>query len=47
MRKNAGVLPALQLPVQLFNPDFLRAKGLPVPGWLTREAADIPEVYEG
>ncbi|GHG22431.1 cysteine synthase A [Paracoccus aerius] len=32
---------------KLFNPDFLRAKGLPVPGWLTREAADIPEVYEG
>ncbi|MCZ0961150.1 cysteine synthase A [Paracoccus benzoatiresistens] len=32
---------------KLFNPDFLRAKGLPVPGWLTREAPDIPEVYEG
>ena len=32
---------------KLFNPDFLRAKGLPVPGWLTREAPDIPEVYQG
>lgn len=32
---------------KLFNPDFLRAKGLPVPGWLTRDAPDIPEVYEG
>ncbi|MGN7869605.1 cysteine synthase A [Paracoccus sp. 22332] len=32
---------------KLFNPDFLRAKGLPVPGWMTREAPDIPEVYEG
>ncbi|MTD98924.1 cysteine synthase A [Paracoccus sp. YIM 132242] len=32
---------------KLFNPDFLRAKGLPVPGWLTREAPGIPEVYEG
>lgn len=32
---------------KLFNPDFLRAKGLPVPGWLTRGAPDIPEVYEG
>lgn len=32
---------------KLFNRDFLRAKGLPVPGWLTREAPDIPEVYEG
>ncbi|VDS09377.1 Cysteine synthase [Paracoccus haematequi] len=32
---------------KLFNPDFLRAKGLPVPGWMTREAPEIPEVYEG
>ena len=32
---------------KLFNPDFLRAKGLPVPGWLTRGAPAIPEVYEG
>ena len=32
---------------KLFNLDFLRAKGLPVPGWLTREAPDIPEVYQG
>lgn len=32
---------------KLFNPDFLRAKSLPVPGWMTREAPDIPEVYEG
>ena len=32
---------------KLFNPDFLRAKGLPVPGWLTRGSPGIPEVYEG
>ncbi|MDP5307900.1 cysteine synthase A [Paracoccus spongiarum] len=31
---------------KLFNPDFLRAKGLPVPGWMTREAPDLPEVFE-
>jgi cysteine synthase A len=27
---------------KLFNPDFLRSKGLPVPGWLTRPAAIKP-----
>ena len=28
---------------KLFNPDFLRSKDLPVPGWLERESAiDIP-----
>ena len=31
---------------KLFNPDFLRAKGLPVPEWLTRPAPDLPQVYE-
>ncbi|MCS5602356.1 MAG: cysteine synthase A, partial [Paracoccus sp.] len=32
---------------KLFNPEFLRAKDLPVPDWLTREAPDLPEVFEG
>lgn len=32
---------------KLFNPDFLRAKGLPVPAWMVRKPADLPEVYEG
>ncbi|MEI4473449.1 cysteine synthase A [Frigidibacter sp. MR17.24] len=31
---------------KLFNPDFLREKSLPVPGWLDREPAELPEVYE-
>ncbi len=31
---------------KLFNPDFLREKGLPTPDWLTKEAADIPAVFE-
>ncbi len=31
---------------KIFNPDFLREKGLPVPAWLTRPAADIPDVFE-
>jgi cysteine synthase A len=31
---------------KLFNPDFLRAKGLPVPGWLDRGPASIPGVFE-
>lgn len=31
---------------KLFNPDFLRAKSLPVPEWLTRPAAVVPEVFE-
>ena len=29
---------------KLFNPEFLRSKSLPVPGWLERRAA-VPEVY--
>ncbi|RNF36319.1 cysteine synthase A [Paracoccus methylarcula] len=31
---------------KLFNPEFLRAKGLPVPGWMTREDPGLPEVFE-
>ncbi|MDT1061689.1 cysteine synthase A [Paracoccus sp. CPCC 101403] len=31
---------------KLFNPEFLRAKGLPVPQWLTRKPAALPEVFE-
>ena len=31
---------------KLYNPDFLREKGLPVPAWLDRPAADIPVVFE-
>ncbi|KRW96039.1 cysteine synthase A [Paracoccus sp. PXZ] len=31
---------------KLFNPEFLRAKGLPVPEWMTRKPADLPEVYQ-
>jgi cysteine synthase A len=31
---------------KLFNPDFLREKELPIPGWLDRPAADIPTVFE-
>lgn len=30
---------------KLFNPDFLRSKGLPVPAWLDRGPLAIPEVY--
>ena len=30
---------------KLFNPDFLRAKGLPVPGWLDRAPRALPEVF--
>ena len=32
---------------KLFNPEFLHAKGLPVPEWLDRAPQDLPEVYEG
>ena len=32
---------------KLFNPDFLRAKGLPVPAWLTTAPPALPEVFEG
>ncbi|MDW3181678.1 cysteine synthase A [Roseobacter sp.] len=31
---------------KLFNPDFLREKGLPVPGWLDQAPASIPGVFE-
>ncbi|MDF3605301.1 cysteine synthase A [Paracoccus sp. DMF-8] len=31
---------------KLFNPDFLRARNLPVPGWMDRKPADIPAVFE-
>ncbi|WP_149143000.1 cysteine synthase A [Gemmobacter caeruleus] len=30
---------------KLFNPEFLRDKGLPVPEWLASGPRDIPEVY--
>ncbi|MBL8562172.1 MAG: cysteine synthase A [Gemmobacter sp.] len=30
---------------KLFNPEFLRSKGLPVPEWLDRAPRGIPEVY--
>jgi len=32
---------------KLFNPDFLKSKGLPVPGWLDRPARALPEVFQG
>ena len=32
---------------KLFNPEFLKAKGLPVPEWLDRPARPLPEVYQG
>ena len=31
---------------KLFNPEFLRAKGLPVPEWMARKPAELPEVFE-
>lgn len=31
---------------KLFNPDFLRARGLPYPEWLARPPAQLPEVFE-
>ena len=31
---------------KLFNPDFLREKGLPVPGWMQKAPRALPEVYE-
>ncbi|WP_137390643.1 cysteine synthase A [Rhodoligotrophos defluvii] len=31
---------------KLFNPAFLRAKGLPVPPWLDEAAAPLPQVFE-
>lgn len=32
---------------KMFNPDFLREKGLPVPPWLDGEPRDLPTVFEG
>ena len=32
---------------KLFNPAFLREKGLPVPGWMDRPARDLPDLREG
>ena len=31
---------------KLFNPDFLKEKELPVPGWLDRAPAGLPQVFE-
>ncbi len=31
---------------KLFNPEFLREKNLPVPEWMERESADLPQVFE-
>jgi cysteine synthase A len=31
---------------KLYNPAFLRDKGLPVPDWLDRRGRDLPSVYE-
>ncbi|MFL5259461.1 MAG: cysteine synthase A [Hyphomicrobiales bacterium] len=31
---------------KLFNPEFLREKGLPVPGWLEERASRLPTVFE-
>jgi len=31
---------------KLFNPEFLKEKGLPAPSWLTRAAAPVPNVFE-
>ena len=31
---------------KLYNPDFLREKGLPVPEWLAAKAPDMPDVSE-
>ncbi|SPF76068.1 Putative cystathionine beta-synthase [Aliiroseovarius pelagivivens] len=31
---------------KLFNPEFLREKGLPIPKWLDRDPAFMPEVFE-
>ncbi|MFW5655645.1 MAG: cysteine synthase A [Roseicyclus sp.] len=32
---------------KLFNPDFLKAKGLPVPAWLEGSKRALPEVFAG
>ena len=31
---------------KIFNAEFLREKGLPVPDWLTATARDLPSVFE-
>ena len=31
---------------KLYNPTFLRDKGLPVPEWLDRASAGVPSVFE-
>ena len=31
---------------KLFNPEFLREKGLPVPDWLEERASAVPQVFE-
>ncbi len=31
---------------KLFNPEFLRSKGLPVPAWLEGKARDLPQLFE-
>ncbi|MCR9068931.1 MAG: cysteine synthase A [Rhodobacteraceae bacterium] len=31
---------------KVYNPRFLREKGLPVPAWLDRPAADMPDVFD-
>ena len=31
---------------KVYNPTFLREKGLPVPEWLDRSARSIPAVFE-
>jgi cysteine synthase A len=35
--------PATRYQSRLFNPEFLRSKGLPVPAWLEKRAAVEPE----
>ncbi len=32
---------------KLFNPEFLKSKGLPVPAWLDAAPRSLPEVFEG
>jgi cysteine synthase A len=32
---------------KLFNPEFLREKGLPVPDWLEERVSGVPTVFEG
>ncbi|MDT0683324.1 cysteine synthase A [Roseicyclus sp. F158] len=32
---------------KVWNPEFLREKGLPVPDWLEKDASDLPRVFAG